>query len=107
MSVAVSLHYPRSDSLIRTLAFSRDGTHLAGGGDDGTIQDGYELVTVGIDATVRVRDTVGRTEPLVLDGLRAAASVVASLADGRYVTAHDDGTIRLSISRVYRVARSS
>ncbi|MFI5593364.1 hypothetical protein ACIA5G_50525 [Amycolatopsis sp. NPDC051758] len=112
--------------LLQTLAFSRDGGHLAGGTDDGTVyiwnvadtaksagpvalhgrhqdavrsvtfsQDGRKLVTAGVDATVRFWETGGTSEPLVLSGFRAAASVVTSLADGRYVTAHDDGTIRI------------
>ncbi|MBE8516423.1 hypothetical protein ILP97_02645 [Amycolatopsis sp. H6(2020)] len=58
-------------------------------------QDDRLLVTAGIDATVRFWETAGTSEPLVLSGFRAAASTVASLADGRYVTTHDDGTIRI------------
>ncbi|MEV4053844.1 hypothetical protein AB0J55_21860 [Amycolatopsis sp. NPDC049688] len=117
---------PRDVRRPRTLAFSRDGAHLAVGSDDGTLhlwnvadmaksagpvalhgrhqdavrgvtfsQDGRLLVTVGLDATVRFWETADASEPLVLSGFRAAASTVASLADGRYVTTHDDGTIRI------------
>ncbi len=117
---------PRGDFRVQTLAFSRDGTHLAIGSYDGTVhiwnvadttksagpvalhgrhqdavrsvtfsQDGRELVTAGIDATVRFWETTGTSEPLVFNGFRAAASTVGSLADGRYLTSHDDGTIRI------------
>ncbi|WP_244210553.1 nSTAND1 domain-containing NTPase [Amycolatopsis kentuckyensis] len=111
---------------IRTLAFSADGAHVAGGTDDGTVrlwniadpahptgpvtlrgrhegavrgmtfsQDSRRLITVGTDATVRIWNTTGTSEPLVFNAFRAAASGIASLADGRYVTAHDDGAIRV------------
>lgn len=77
------------------------GPVMLRGGHQGAIRDmtfsrdSQQLVTVGVDATVRVWKTTGTTEPLVFNGFRAAASAVASLADGRYVTAHDDGVIRL------------
>jgi WD40 repeat protein len=117
---------PLGDVPLQTLAFSRDGARLAGGGDDGTIhiwniadtagradpvtlhgrhqdavrsvafsQDGRQLATVGIDTTVRIWKTTGTSEPLVLIGFRPAPTTVVSLPDGRYVTAHDDGTVRI------------
>ncbi|OXM61441.1 hypothetical protein CF165_38370 [Amycolatopsis vastitatis] len=117
---------PGDASRTKTLAFSRDDDHLAGGDDDGTVhiwniadpanvpgpvalhgrhqgavtkvtfsQDGRQLATIGIDATVRIWKTIDTSEPLVLNGFRAAALVVAFLTGGRYVTAHDDGTIRI------------
>ncbi len=70
----------RHQDAIRTVTFS---------------QDDRLLVTAGIDATVRIWETTGTNEPLVLNGFPAAASTVASLADSRYITAHDDGTIRI------------
>jgi WD40 repeat protein len=116
---------PGDANRIHTLAFSPDGAHLAGAADDGTVriwniadpahtgpvtlrgrdqgavrdmafsQDSHQLITVGLDATVRAWKTTGTSEPLMFSGFRAAASNVASLADGRYVTAHDDGEIRI------------
>jgi WD40 repeat protein len=70
----------RHDDAVRDITFS---------------QDNRQLITVGVDAAVRVWNVAGTTEPLVFYGFRAAASDVASLADGRYVTAHDDGVIRI------------
>ncbi|ADJ44709.1 hypothetical protein AMES_2884 [Amycolatopsis mediterranei S699] len=79
----------------------RTGPVMLRGRDQGAVramtfsQDSRRLITVGLDATVRVWKTTGTGEPLVFTGFRAAASDVTSLADGRYVTAHDDGVIRI------------
>ena len=109
-------------SLVQTMSFSHDGTHLVSAGNDGTVQlwnltddtgptvlhgkqdvvwnatysmDGRHLVTSGSDNTVRIWDTESASEPLVLDGFRATVQAVASLTGERYVTAHGDGTIRI------------
>jgi WD40 repeat protein/energy-coupling factor transporter ATP-binding protein EcfA2 len=113
---------PGQPGQIRSLAFSPDGTRLASAGDDGLVHlwntvstgsptvlsghqggawnatftpNGRHLITSGNDATVRVWTVVGTGAPLVLDGFRAAVQAVALLPGDRYVTAHDDGTIRV------------
>jgi WD40 repeat protein len=95
---------------------------LASAGDDGTIRlwvtsttaaptvlrdnqgtggsltfsaSGNHLVTSGNNAAVRIWRTDGSGGPLVLGGFRSLVMTVAPLKDDRYVTAHDDGTIRL------------
>jgi WD40 repeat protein len=103
-----------------TLAYSQDGTRLASGGNDGIVrvwhatagttvlrghqgvvwsalfsQDGRQLATSGNDGTARVWLADGTGEPLVLDGFRASVEAVVPLAGDRYVSIHDDGTVRL------------
>jgi WD40 repeat protein len=106
------------------LIFSADGTRLASAGADGSVHiwnvdnvdtvgspvtlrghqggtwsvafqpDGRHLVTTGNDATIRIWKIEDHAEPLELTGFRATTNTVAPLSDDRYISTHDDGTIR-------------
>jgi WD40 repeat protein len=113
---------PVPDENVRTLTFSPDGTHLTAAASSGVIrvwdvrdtaaptvlrgrqgtlweatysQDGRYLFVASSDFTVSVLRTDGAGEPLVIDGFRASVYAIAAIANDRYVTTHDDGTIRV------------
>lgn len=107
---------------VETLMFSPDGTRLTAAAPTGVFRiwdvddtakptvlrgrqgtlweaayspDGRHLLVAGSDFTITVMRTGDPSEPLVIDGFRAAVYGIAAITDDRYVTAHDDGTIRI------------
>jgi hypothetical protein len=64
------------------------------GGNAAFSPDGRHLSTTGNNATVKIWKTDGTSDPLILDSFRATVQAIAPLDADRYVTAHDDGTIR-------------
>ena len=57
--------------------------------------DGRQVVTAGNDTTVRGWKSSGTGQPVVLHGFGASVESARFVAAGHFVSAHDDGTVRV------------
>ncbi|MDN3351579.1 serine/threonine-protein kinase [Actinomadura sp. DC4] len=135
--VHIGIHFPsvrlKSDTNVFSVAFSPDGSRLAGAGSDGTIRlwdvrrrvqlaqlpghsdpiedvrfspDGTLLATAGDDDTVRLWDLRSNTQVAELTGHRSEVWTVDFSPDGALLASGSkDGTVRLWDVRSHRQVR--
>ncbi len=108
--------------LVWSVTFSPDGRYVLSGGNDGTARlwdlrrgeaarvlaghqgvvwsvafspDGRTFATSGNDATTRIWRTGSTSPPIVMHGFGASVESAVFVTPTRFVSAHDDGTVRL------------